>query len=172
MRLDQAREERTLVHVVKYGGKFQRAVQILNDFDVSGRGQFTEQLLVFQNEIAQAVRASFVELVAFHRREHGAENFRAEDVHEIFVALAGKPQQQFRARRVLVDVLGERLLEQAELAVGDEQAGKFLGQLRGNKIERTAQNVVPLFRVRGLERFERATMFRGRNGFNQRPKFD
>ena len=80
-------------------------------------GQFAEQFLVFQNEIAQAVRALFVELVAFHRREHGAENFRAEDVGEVVVAFAAEPQQQFAAGRVLVDEPGERFLERFQFAL-------------------------------------------------------
>ena len=73
--------------------------------------------LVFEDEIAQAVRAFFVELVALHRGEHGAENFRAEDVHEILVAVAAEPEQQFAAGRVLVDEPRERLLEQIHFAV-------------------------------------------------------
>jgi hypothetical protein len=115
MFFDEAREERTLVHVVEHGRELQRAGQILDDFDVGGRGQFAEQLLVFQNEIAQAVRAFFVELVALHRREHRAENFRAEDVHEGIAAFAPEPEQQFAARGVLVDEPRERFLEQIHL---------------------------------------------------------
>ena len=172
MRFDEPREQRTLVHVVKNRRKLQRARQILDDFDVRGRGQFADQLLVFQNEIAQTVRAFFVELVAFHRGEHRAENFRAEDVHEIFIAFAAEPQKQFAAGRVLVDVPGERFLQQIQFAFADEQVGEFLGELRGNQIDRTAQNFVPAFGIRLLERFERAMMFGGGNGFEQRAEFD
>ena len=110
------------------------------------RGQFDEQFLVFEDEIAQAVRAFFVELVAFHRGEHGAENFRPEDVREGVVALAAEPEQQFAAGGVLADELGERFLEQVQFAFVDEQAGEFLGQLGGNNIQRAAQDFLPACR--------------------------
>ena len=93
MRLDEPREQRALVHVVEHGRKLQGARQILDDLDVGGRGQFAEQFLVVEDEFAQAVGAFLVELVALHRREHGAENFRAEDVHEGIVAVAAEPEQ-------------------------------------------------------------------------------
>ena len=117
MFFDEAREQRTLVHVVKHRRKLQRAGQILDDFDVGARGQFVKQFLVFQNKIAQAVRAFFVELVAFHRGEHGAENFRAEDVRKIFTAFAAEPEQQFAAGGMLADELGERFLEHLHFAL-------------------------------------------------------
>ena len=143
MRLDEPREQRTLVHVVKHRREFQRAGQILDHLDVGGGSQFDDQCLVFQDEIAQAVGAAFVELVALHRGEHGAENFRAEDVHKSFAAFAAEPEQQFAAGGVLADELGERLLEQVQFAFGDEQAGEFLGQLGGDKIQRAAQDFLP-----------------------------
>ena len=172
MFFDEAREERTLVHVVEHGRKLQRARQILDDLDVGGRGQFVEQLVVFQNKIAQTVRAFFVELVALHRGEHRAENFRAEDVGEGVAAFASEPEQQFAAGGVLADEPRERFLEQIPFAFRDEQAGKFLAQFRGNEIQRAAQNFLPAFGIRLLERFERAMMFRGGNQFEQRAELD
>ncbi len=82
MRLDEPREQRTLVHVVEHRRKLQRAGEVLDDLDVGGGGQFAEQLLVVEDVFAQAVGAFFVELVALHRREHRAENLRAEDVRK------------------------------------------------------------------------------------------
>jgi len=143
VRLDEPREERTFVHVVEHGRELQRAGQVFNDFDVGARGEFADQFQIFQDKIAQTVRALLVELVAFHRGEHGAENFRAEDVHEILGALAAEPQEQFAAGGVLVDVTRERFLEQRELALRDEQAGKFLRELCGNMVQRAAQHVLP-----------------------------
>ena len=172
MRLDKPREQRTLVHVVEHGRKLQGARQILDDLDVGGRGQFAEQFLVIQNEFAQAVRAFLVELVALHRREHGAENFRAEDVGKGVVAVASEPEQQFAAGGVLADEPRERLLEQIHFAALDEQAGQFAAQLRGGGVQRAPRHFRPAVGVRRLERFQRAVMFRGGNLFEHLAEFD
>ena len=172
MRLDQPRQQRTLVHVVEHGRKLQRAREVLDDLDVGGRGQFGEQFVVVEDEFAQAVGAFLVELVAFHRREHGAENFRAENVGEGVAAVAAEPEQQFAAGGVLVDEAGERFLEQIHFAFLDQQTGKFAAELGGDDVQRAAQNFVPAVGVRRLERFQRAMMFGGRNQFQHRAEFD
>ena len=143
MLLDQPRQQRALVHVVKHGRELQRAGQVLDDLDVGGGGEFAEQFLVFQDEIAQAVGALLVELVAFHGGEHGAEDFRPEDVGKGVAAFAAEPEQQFAAGGVLVDEPGQRFLEQIPFALGDEQAGKFPAELGGHDIQRVAQDVLP-----------------------------
>ncbi len=95
----------------KHGRKLQGAGQVLDDLQVRRADQFGQQFLVVQNVIAQPVRAFFVELVALHRGEHGAENFRAENVGKGVVAFLGQPEQQFAAGGVLADEPGERFLE-------------------------------------------------------------
>ena len=172
MALDEPRQERTLVHVVEHRRKLQRAGEVLDDLDVGGRGQFGQQFMVVQNEFAQAVGAFFVELVALHRGEHGAKNFRAENVGKGVAAVAAEPEQQFAAGRVLVDEPRERFLEQIHFAFLNQQAGKFAAQFRGNGIQRTAQDFVPALGIRRLERFQRVVMFRGGNLFQHRAEFD
>ncbi len=172
MRLDQPREERALVHVVEHGRKLQRAREILDDFDVGGRGQFGQQFLVVEDEFAQAVGAFFVELIAFHRGEHRAEHLRAENVGEGIAAVAAEPEQQFAAGGVLVDEAGQRFLEQIHFAFLDQQIGELAAELGGNDIQRTAQDFDPAVGVRRLERFQRAMMFGGRNQFQHRAELD
>ncbi len=128
--------------------------------------------MIVQDEFPQAVRAFFVELVAFHAREHGPKNLRTQDVGEGVAAFAAQPEQQFAARRVLVDEAGERFLEQVHLALRNQQAGKFAAQFRGNEIQRPAQHFRPALGVRGLERLQGMMMFRGGNLFHHRAKLD
>ena len=106
----------------------------------------TEQFLVVQDEIAQAVGAFFVELVAFHGGEHGAENFRAEDVGKIVGAFPAEPEQQFAAGRVLADEAGERFLEQVQFALADQQRARIPWPAWRRPIERAAQDVRPAVR--------------------------
>ncbi len=111
MTFNEPGEERTLVHVVEHRRQLQGAGEVFDDFDVGRRGQLGEQFVVVQDEFAQAVRAFFVELIAFHRGEHGAKDLRTENVSIGIVAFASEPEQQFAARRVLVDQPGECFLE-------------------------------------------------------------
>ena len=138
----------------KHGRKLQRARQVLDDFQVGGADQFDEQFLVVQDEIAQAVGAFFVELVAFHGAEHGAENFRPEDVGKGIGAFLGQPEQQFAAGGVLADEAGQRFLEQINLAFVDQQLRAFAAELGGNDVQRGADDVHPAVRIGVLEGFQ------------------
>jgi len=80
MTFDEPCQERTLVHVIKHRRQLQCAREVLDDFDVGGRGQLGDQFMVIQNEFAQPVRAFFVELIPLHRGEHRAKNLRPENV--------------------------------------------------------------------------------------------
>ena len=135
MTFDEPREERTLVHVVEHRRQLQCAREVLDDFDVRGRGQFGQQFMVVQDKFAQTVRAFFIELIPLHCGEHGAKNFRTENVGKGVAAFASEPEQQFAVGRVLIDEARERVLEQIHLAFLDEQAGKLTAQLRGNGIQ-------------------------------------
>jgi len=115
MAFDEPREKRTFVHVIEHRRQLQCAGEVLDHIDVGRRGQLGQQFVVVQNEFAQPVRAFFVELIPFHRSEHGAKNFRPENVGENITAFACKPEQQFAAGRVLVDQPGECFLEQIHL---------------------------------------------------------
>jgi len=125
MTFDEPREERTLVHVVEHRRQLQGPGEVLDHFDVGGRGQLGQQFMVIQNEFAQTVRAFFIELIPLHRGEHGAKNFRSENVGEGIAAFASEPEQQFGARRMLIDQPRERFLEQINFAFLDQQTGKF-----------------------------------------------
>jgi len=52
-----AREQGALVHVVKAGGKLQGAREVLDDFEIGGANQLDEQILVVEDEIAEAIGA-------------------------------------------------------------------------------------------------------------------
>ena len=151
MALDEPRQERTLVHVIEHRRQLQGAGKVFDDFDGGGRGQLGQQFVVVQNEFAQAVRAFFVELVAFHRGEHGAKNFRPENVGKGIVAFASEPEQQFAARRMLIDQPGQRFLEQLHFPFRNQQIGKLAAQFRGNKIQRITQHFMPVLGIRRLE---------------------
>ena len=151
MFFDEARQKRALAHVIEHGRELQRAGQVLDHLDVGGGGQFIDQLLVLQDKVAQPVGAFLIELVPLHGSEHGAENFRPEDVGEGITAFAPEPEQQLAAGGVLPDQLGQRLLEQVHPTLGNEQAGKLLAQLGGDEIQRAAHNLLPAVGIGLLE---------------------
>ena len=62
-----------------------------------------EKLMVVENKVAQPVGTALVELVALHRGQHGAEDFRSQDVGEGVVAVLGEPEQQLAAGGMLAD---------------------------------------------------------------------
>ncbi len=108
---DDARQQRALVHVVETRRKLQGAGQVLDDLQVGRADQFDEEGLVVENIIAQFVGALLVELVAFHGREHGAEDLGAEDVGKGIGPFAGQPEEQFAAGLMLADEAGQQFLE-------------------------------------------------------------
>ena len=101
--LDDASEQRPFVHVVKTGRKLQRASQVFDDLQIGRADQLHQQRLVVEYKIAEFVGPLLVELIPFHRGEHGAEDFRTEDVRKAIRPLPRQPEQQFGPGRVLVD---------------------------------------------------------------------
>ena len=87
--LDDAGEQRPLVHIVKAGGKLQSPRQVFNHFEVGGTDQFHEQFLVVEDEIAEAIGSSFVELIPLQGGEHGPKYFGSENVGETVGAFLG-----------------------------------------------------------------------------------
>ena len=152
----------------KHGRKLQGAREVFDDFEVGRADQFHQQFLVVEDEIAQAVGAFLVELVALHRGEHGAEDFRPEDVGKGVVAVLGQPEQQFAAGGVLADEPGQRFLELLDLAFVDEQAGQLAAELGRDAVQRRPQHLVPVLGIGGLEGFQRAAVLGGRKLLHQR----
>ena len=94
--------------IIDFTGCFQK-VKIFDDFEIGRADEFNEQLLIINDEIAQAVGAAFVELIAFHGGEHGAEDFRPENIGETVAAFLGQPKKKFAACLVLADKSGKSL---------------------------------------------------------------
>ena len=128
----------------------------------------TRRVWSSQDVIAQFVGAFFVELVALHGGEHGAEDFGAEDVGEgigMFLGVLGQPEEQFAAGLVLADEAGQQFLQALPFAAGDQGVGHFPGQLGRDVIEGAEEGVGPVFRQRFLERFQGVAVFAGGDQF-------
>ena len=157
--LDDAGQQGAFVHVVKTRGKLQGAGEVLDDFQVGGADQFDEESLIGEDEIAEFVGTLFVELVAFHGGEHGAEDFGAEDVGEGIGPLFGQPEQQITAGLVLADEAGEKFLQAVEFSAGNEGEGDFARQLGRDVVEGGQKGIGPAFGTGILERLQSAAMF-------------
>ena len=138
MALDDAGQQRPLVHVVEHRRKLQRAGQVLDDFEVgravssassswSSRMNSRSRLERFSLNWSRSIAVSMA------RKTSGPE-----DVGEGVVALLGQPEQQFAAGGVLADEPGERFLELADLAFLDQQVGEFAAELGGNGVQALA----------------------------------
>ncbi len=72
--LDDPRQQRTLIHVIKTRRQLEGSREVLDHFKVSRADQFDQQILVIEDVITQAVGLLLIELVPLHRREHRAEH--------------------------------------------------------------------------------------------------
>ena len=149
--LHDAGQQRALVHVIERRRELQGAREVFDDFEVGRADEFHQQLLVVEDKVAQPVGAPFVELVALHRGQHRAEDFRPEDVRERVVPVFGEPEQQLAAGRVLADEPRHGFLEQFDLAFLNEETGQLAAEFGGNAVERRLQRAVPVLGIGGLE---------------------
>ena len=167
-----AREQGALVHVVKAGGKLQGAREVLDDFEIGGANQLDEQILVVEDEIAEAIGAFFIELITFHGAEHGAKDLGAENIREGIGAFLGEPEEQFTAGGMLADEPGKGFLQQVDPAFMDEELRAFTAELGGDDIEGGADDVNPSVGMGVLEGIEGAAVFDGRHLVEQRAQLD
>ena len=158
-----ARQQGAPVHVIEAGRKLQCSGEILYHLDVSGVDELGQQFRVGEDEIAELVGLLFVEDVALDGADHGAEDFRSEDVGEGVRALLGEPEEQFAAGLMLADEAGERLPEQVKPVVLHEHGGAFAGQLGGRVVQNVDDGLMPERGGSLLEGLERATMLGGRH---------
>jgi hypothetical protein len=91
------------------------------------------------------------ELIAFHGREHGPQDFRPENVCKRITALLAKPEQQFTVGRVLADQPCQSFLQLRAFAFLNQQLRKLLAQARGHPVDRMAEHFTPALGIDGLE---------------------
>ena len=107
---DDARQQRTFVHVIEARRKLQARVRSLITSRSAEPINSTSKLLVVEDEVAKSVGFLLVELVSLHGGEHGAKNFRPENVGKSIGTFLGQPEEQFAAGLVLADQPGQRSL--------------------------------------------------------------
>ena len=69
--------------------------------------------------------------------------------------LFGQPQQKLGAGRVLTYQTRERFFQEVEFALLNQDASKLFAYLCGNAVQRIPNDILPVFRIGGLERFQR-----------------
>jgi hypothetical protein len=125
MRLDEPREQRTLVHVVKHGESCSARVRSLMtsmsaDAVNSPSNSWSSRMKSRRRLERFSLNWSRSIAVSMARKTSGPRMSAKSSLRS-----RPKPEQQFAAGRVLADEPRERFLEQIHFALVDEQARKF-----------------------------------------------
>ena len=157
--LDDAAQQRALVHVVKAIGRLQRAHQVLNQLDVRGADQVGDQFLVAENQIAQLAGFAILKPVILDGGHHRAEHFRAEDIGEAVGTVLAHPKHQVSAGVALADEFRKAGLELFEVAGVDQNLDQFPHQPEAGLVDQLQVGVDPGIRVGLAKRLESEFLF-------------
>ena len=126
--LDDAPQQRALVHVVETNGRLQCPHQILHHLDVRRADQVGDQFLVGHDEVAEFAGLFIVEPILLNRSHHGTKHLRPKNVGEAVRAVFAQPQHQVGARLVFADQLMKVILETIEMTGVDEHLRQLTRQ--------------------------------------------